>query len=78
MDASSITCPRIASSWPSKSTRLSFGIPTSFQTQIREGLNFRAHYVPSSDGERFLINTAIDTPPSPITVVVNWTANLKK
>ena len=58
----------------------SFGIPKPlFQTQIRAGVsNFRAHYVPSRDGERFLINTAIDTPPSPITVVVNWTANLKK
>jgi hypothetical protein len=33
----------------------------------------------SADGQRFLINTAVDQPMSaPITLVVNWTAGLKK
>jgi hypothetical protein len=38
----------------------------------------RTHYVPSRDGERFLVNMATDPVASPITVVVNWTAMLKK
>lgn len=58
----------------------SFGIPKPlFQTQVHAAVtSYRTHYVPSRDGQRFLINTAIDVPPSPITVIVNWTANLKK
>jgi hypothetical protein len=58
----------------------SFGIPKPlFQTRIAAGVTGnRTHYVPSRDGERFLVNMAIDAPASPITVVVNWTAGLKK
>jgi len=32
----------------------------------------RTHYVPSRDGRRFLVNTALDIVASPITVVLNW------
>ena len=36
---------------------------------------FRAQYDVTRDGQRFLINVPLeDTAPSPITVVVNWTA----
>ena len=58
----------------------SFGTPKLlFQTQIRAGVtSLRTHYVPSRDGERFLVNTALDIAPSPITVVVDWPASLKK
>jgi hypothetical protein len=39
----------------------------------------RTHYVPSRDGQRFLVNTQTsDSSPTPITVVLNWTAGLKK
>jgi hypothetical protein len=38
----------------------------------------RTHYVPSHDGQRFLVNMALDAVASPITVVLNWTATLKK
>jgi hypothetical protein len=39
----------------------------------------RTHYVPSRDGRRFLINTPTgDAAIVPITVVLNWTAALKK
>ena len=39
----------------------------------------RTHYVPSRDGQRFLINTPAGDPAMvPITVVLNWTAGLKK
>jgi dipeptidyl aminopeptidase/acylaminoacyl peptidase len=52
----------------------SFGIPKPlFQTHAPGGVTAnRTHYVPSRDGQRFLVNRAIDSPPSPITVVVNW------
>jgi serine/threonine protein kinase len=59
----------------------SFGVPkVLFQTRVPAGVTAnRVHYVPSRDGRRFLINTETgDAPPSPITVVVNWTAALRK
>jgi len=59
----------------------SFGVPRQlFQTRIPGGISvYRTHYVPSRDGERFLINTQAGNPaPAPITVVLNWTAALKK
>jgi len=59
----------------------SFGVPkVLFQTRVPAGVTAnRVHYVPSRDGRRFLINTQTgDAPPSPITVVVNWTAALRK
>jgi len=58
----------------------SFGIPQPlFQTRVPEGVTAnRTHYVPSRDGQRFLVNMASDTVASPITVVLNWTAALTK
>jgi serine/threonine protein kinase len=56
-----------------------FGIPSPlFQTRVPTGITAnRTHYEPSHDG-RFLVNMGVDAPTSPITVVVNWTATLKK
>jgi dipeptidyl aminopeptidase/acylaminoacyl peptidase len=59
----------------------SFGAPTKlFQVRVAGDANLnRTHYVPSRDGRRFLINTPTgDTAIVPITVVLNWTAALKK
>jgi len=59
----------------------SFGVPQPlFQTRVPAGVSAnRTHYVPSRDGKRFLVNTQSDDPsPTPITVVLNWTAGLKK
>jgi hypothetical protein len=58
----------------------SFGVPKPlFQTRVATGVTAnRTHYVPSHDGQRFLVNMALDAPTSPITVVVNWPATLKK
>jgi eukaryotic-like serine/threonine-protein kinase len=59
----------------------SFRTPQAlFQTRVTPGVNqFRTHYVPSRDGQRFLVNTQSGDPsPTPITVVLNWTAGLKK
>jgi Tol biopolymer transport system component len=51
-----------------------------FQTRPRNGLG--SFYAVSADGQRFLINSmpGVETtsPPSPITLVVNWMAGLKK
>jgi Tol biopolymer transport system component len=59
----------------------SFALPKMlFQTRVPEGVTSRrTHYVPSRDGQRFLINTQTgDALPNPITVVLNWQAELKK
>jgi Tol biopolymer transport system component len=59
----------------------SFGAPTAlFQARVAGGVSSqRTHYVPSSDGKRFLINTPTsDAAIVPITVVLNWQAALKK
>jgi Tol biopolymer transport system component len=58
----------------------SFGIPKPlFQTRVPAGVfSGRTHYVPSRDGQRFLVDVATDAVASPITVVLNWTATLKK
>jgi Tol biopolymer transport system component len=40
---------------------------------------YQNSYVPSHDGRRFLVNTLVqDATSSPITVVLNWTAGLKR
>ena len=58
----------------------SFGIPKPlFQAHVPAGVSWlRTHYVPSRDGQRFLVNVATDTAASPITVVLNWSASLNK
>ena len=59
----------------------SFDLPKAlFQTRVPAGVTAnRTHYVPSRDGQRFLVNTQSgDASPSPITVVLNWTAGLNK
>ena len=59
----------------------SFGIPKAlFQTQVQPGVTRNhTHYVPSRDGQRFLVNTlSADASPTPITIVMNWAARLKK
>ncbi|HKR28318.1 MAG TPA: protein kinase, partial [Acidobacteriaceae bacterium] len=56
------------------------GIPKElFQAQLVPLSYWRNIYVPSPDGQRFLMITpAGQTTPEPITVVVNWPALLKK
>jgi Tol biopolymer transport system component/tRNA A-37 threonylcarbamoyl transferase component Bud32 len=63
----------------SEGTQFEAPVPL-FQTRVGVGVSpFRTHYVPSRDGQRFLVNTLSgDAPPTPIIVVLNWTAGLKK
>jgi Tol biopolymer transport system component/predicted Ser/Thr protein kinase len=51
-----------------------------FQTRVAAVVHAnRTHYVPSRDGQRFLVNTQSgDMSVSPITVVLDWEAGLKK
>jgi hypothetical protein len=51
-----------------------------FETRPRSGVNLNAYaYDVSADGQRFLVNTLMQEATSaPITIVVNWTAGLKK
>jgi Tol biopolymer transport system component len=51
-------------------------VPALFQTQART--NVRYMYDVSPDGQRFLINTLVEQAVQPITLVVNWTAALRK
>jgi hypothetical protein len=46
-----------------------------FNTRLKGTLN---SYAVSSDGQRFLINDVTETSAPPITVVLNWTADLKR
>ena len=39
--------------------------------------NTRNSYVPSADGQRFLVNMVLDTEDAPINVISNWTAGIK-
>jgi hypothetical protein len=51
-----------------------------FETRISKG-DDRAgeQYAVTSDGQRFLVNTvALEGARTPITVVLNWTADLKR
>ena len=59
----------------------SFGVPKMlFQTRVPAGVTAnRTHYVPSRDGQRFLVNTQIgEAQPTPITVVLNWSATVNE
>jgi len=42
------------------------------------GGGLRQQYVVSPDGQRFLMRTVVDDAPTPITLILNWTAALKK
>jgi hypothetical protein len=38
----------------------------------------RDQFAATADGQRFLLEMDVETAPTPITVVVNWTAALRK
>jgi len=50
-----------------------------FDVRVSGLTDTRTHYFPSSDGRRFLVNTLVQAGvSSPMTVVVNWMATLKR
>jgi len=55
------------------------GVPkTLFETRVLVLTTFRNHYVVTADGQRFLINSGVESNYAPISVVVNWTEDLKR
>lgn len=56
------------------------GVPKPlFGVRVLTLTDFRNHYAVTADGQRFLINPTIEVADTtPITVVVNWTAGLKR
>ena len=65
------------------SAGLEVGAPTAlFQTRLLiQGVaapDPRQHYDVTADGQRFLLNLAAEESGSPITVILNWTAGLKR
>jgi hypothetical protein len=59
---------------------LEAGVPkTLFAARILTLTAYRNHYAVTADGQRFLINSMIEEiGTGPISVVVNWTADLKR
>ncbi|HET6890176.1 MAG TPA: hypothetical protein VFH31_03670, partial [Pyrinomonadaceae bacterium] len=54
-------------------------LKTLFATRVLTLTGYRYHYAVTADGQRFLINTTIEEiGTGPISVVVNWTADLKR
>ncbi len=56
------------------------GVPkVLFDTRVPlTGNPYRSNYAVTANGQRFLINTRIEDAPSPINVILNWTALLEK
>jgi eukaryotic-like serine/threonine-protein kinase len=57
------------------------GVPQplfDFPTALEAGIH-QFYYQPSADGQRFLVNApSVDSSPTPVTVVLNWQAGLKR
>jgi hypothetical protein len=51
-----------------------------FETRIPAlSTPYRSNYVPRADGQRFLVNTAVEGASAlPITIILDWTAALKR
>ena len=49
----------------------------SCSTCTRMSPTTRNSYVPSLDGQRFLVNQVLDTEDAPINVISNWAAGIK-
>ena len=55
------------------------GLPQPlFQTSVTKLIDRPSHYAVAAQGQRFLINTDIENTSAPITVVLNWTSELKR
>jgi hypothetical protein len=56
------------------------GLPRAlFQTRVIGLWDELNHYAVSKDGQRFLVNTVVEESTSnPLTVVLNWTAELRR
>jgi eukaryotic-like serine/threonine-protein kinase len=55
-----------------------YGVPRFLFDMRANVFNTANSYAPSRDGQRFIVNMLLDNTTSPINVVLNWTAGLKK
>ena len=53
------------------------GVPQYLFDMRANVFNSRNSYIPSPDGQRFLVNTILEGPDPPINVVYNWAAGLR-
>ena len=61
-----------------KPDRFDFGVPRFLFDMRANVFNTLRSYIPSPDGQRFLINMTRETANSPINIVHNWTADIDK
>ncbi|HXG69551.1 MAG TPA: hypothetical protein VNJ04_02950 [Gemmatimonadaceae bacterium] len=54
------------------------GVPHPLFKMGIDNFSSANRYAVASRGERFLVNTPSDTSPTPITIVLNWTADVKR
>ena len=57
-----------------KAEAFDFGLPRFLFDMRANVFNSRNSYVPSRDGQRFLVNMILDADDSPINIVSNWRA----
>jgi len=55
-----------------------FGVPRFLFDMRANVFNSRNSYIPSRDGQRFLVNMILDADDAPINVVSNWRAALQR
>ena len=55
-----------------KAGEFDFGTPRFLFDMRANVFNSRNSYIPSRDGQRFLVNTILDSDSAPINVVTNW------
>jgi hypothetical protein len=55
-----------------------FGLPRYLFDMRANVFNSRNAYVPSRDGQRFLVNMILNTDDAPINVVSNWSVALQR
>ncbi|MGE5832917.1 MAG: protein kinase domain-containing protein [Acidobacteriota bacterium] len=61
-----------------KSGSFDYGVPHFLFDMRANVFNARNSYVPSRDGQRFLVNMLLEADDAPISVVYNWRAGMKK
>ena len=61
-----------------KPDRFDFGVPRFLFDMRANVFNSLRSYIPSRDGQRFLINMLRESSEAPINVVHNWTAGIDK
>ena len=60
-------------------TKLELSSPVGlFDISPQSGFPLRQGYDVTRDGQRFLVTSPVESPDTPITVVVNWAAGMKK